>query len=117
MIDILPKWILNTPRPCFYDVESATTIEMVSRLHGKMNELIGDYNKFVDEVNKKITDFMNDTTADRVVFETAMRQEFQDFIDVVNVKYNAQEQRIEKAIADGIAEIESAVDSVLDATY
>ena len=109
MIDILPKWILNTPRPCFYDVESATTIEMVSRLHGKMNELISDYNKFVDEVNKKITDFMNDTTA--------MRQEFQDFIDVVNVKYNAQEQRIEKAIADGIAEIESAVDSVLDATY
>lgn len=86
MIPLLPRWNLHQNRPTFYDTDSVTMLELAGRMHGSMNELITDYNSFVDNVNKIITEFVNNTEKKNEVFETALRQEFQDFIDIVDLK-------------------------------
>ena len=93
-IPLLPKWIISDSSPCFYDTEKVTTLESIAKLHGATNGLIEDYNKFVDEMNTKITEFTGTTEAELEEFETALRQEFQDFIDAESVKYNALSVRI-----------------------
>lgn len=108
MIPLLPKWNLHNNRPTFYDTDSVTMLELAGRLHGAMNELITEYNGFVEQANHLITEFMQDQNQDREAFATALRQEFQDFIDVVNLKYSEQEGRINNAIAGNIAQIEAA---------
>lgn len=99
MIDLLGKWNLHDNKYSFYDIESLTLTEMSSRLHGKMNELIEDYNKFVDNTNKIVDDFKSGVIEDLEAYETAMRQEFQDFIDVVNLKVMEQDNKIDDAVS------------------
>ena len=113
MIELLPKIFLYGNRPSFYDTDSATVIELSANMHSKMYEMIDVYNKFRDSVNAQITEFINSTNQNYEVFQTAMRQEFQDFIDVINIKYDAQEQ----IIRDLITECERRVDAkVLEAS-
>jgi wobble nucleotide-excising tRNase len=124
MLELLPKMYLHGNRPSFYDSDSVTVLELSASMHGKMNELIDDYNKFVDNVNAQITEFMNSTNQNYEVFQTAMRQEFQDFIDIINLKYEAQDQRVdakirecEAAVDALIAQISTAETEVLNAEY
>ena len=120
----LPKWNLHSNRPTFYDTDAVTMLELAANLHGAMNELIGEHNEHVENINKLVNDFITGQIKDREVFETALRQEFQDFIDVINIKYDAQEQRIdakirecEAAVDSFIAEINTAIDALLNASY
>lgn len=92
MLKLLPRWVLQDTRPNFYDTESVTPIEMAGKLHGAMNELITEYNTFVDQWNEKITAFMTGSKDDLAIFESAMRQEFQDFIDTIDIKIKEIEQ-------------------------
>lgn len=135
MIELLPKISICGNYAMKFDTESKTALELNAMTYGKMNELITTINEFVDSVNKKITDFNNDANADREVFEIAMRQEFQDFIDVVEIKYQAQEQVIdnkiaacirevnakvaecERAVDAFIAEVNGAIDDIMGASY
>ena len=93
----LPRWVLTNRHPAFHDTESVTAIDMVAKLYGAMQTMIDEYNKFADDTEKKINDFMSDANSDREVFETAMRQEFQDFIDVVELKLQEQDLEIANA--------------------
>lgn len=96
---LLPHWVLTDKFPAFYDSESKTAIEQTARLYGAMQELITEYNSFVDSVNTHITDFMNAAKKDYEVFTTEIRQEFQDFIDVVELKLMSQDKDIQDAIS------------------
>lgn len=96
MIPLLPKWHLHGNRPTFYDADAVTMLELASTLHGTMNAVIDDYNKFVDATNKTIADFISGEIESREVFETAIRQEYQDFIDVVELKLKDQDKQIEE---------------------
>lgn len=87
----LPRWVLTNPIPAVLDTESVTAIEMVAKLYGAMQGLIDEYNAFAERTEKSVNDFMNDSNADREVFQIAMRQEFQDFIDVVDMKVTEAE--------------------------
>ena len=60
MITPLPHWVLTDKFPSVYDRESVTAISMVAKLYGKMEELIADYNEFVDGVNHAIAEFENE---------------------------------------------------------
>ena len=82
----LPKWVLTNKRPAFYDDESVTSIEMTAKLYGAMQTLIEEYNAFAETMEKTINDFMADVNADQETFKIAMRQEFQDFIDTVDLR-------------------------------
>jgi hypothetical protein len=128
MIDLLGKWNLHDNKYSFYDLESLTLTEMTARLHGKMNELITDYNKFVENTNKINKDFRDGVIEDLETYETAMRQEFQDFIDVINLKVMEQDTKIDDAVkymktnltANALAIVEQALankDIAMSVTY
>lgn len=82
----LPRWCLSNLRPTIYDAESGSVIEQTAKVYGAMNELIEEYNKFADSWNEKIEQFINKTLEDEEAFRVALRQEFQDFINVVELK-------------------------------
>lgn len=86
MIQLLPKWNLHNKRPSFYDTDSVTMLELAAKLHGAMNEVIEAYNELEENINKQTGDFITETNQDREVFASALRQEFQDFIDIINLK-------------------------------
>lgn len=92
----LPRWVLTSKNPSFYDTESVTSVEMVAKLYAAMQTLIDEYNTFAESTEKTINDFMSDESANRNVFEIAMQQKFQDFIDVV-------ELRLQKIEVDTVA--------------
>lgn len=118
----LPKWRLTSPYPAFLDGESGTAIEMTAKVYGAMNGLIDEYNAFVQETVTRIDEFEATTKEEQVAFETALRQEFQDFIDVVQLRLDggatqASIEEINQAKNNAITEIENALQGVLDGTY
>ena len=94
----LPKWCITDKFPALYDTESATAIEQTAKLYGAISELIDEYNNWVDKINAQIEAFENAMEKDYEVFKVAMRQEFQDFIDIVDLKMQAQDKDIADAI-------------------
>lgn len=82
----LPNWRLTSKYPAFYDSESGSSIEQTAKVYAAMQELIKEYNQFVEDTNKNINEFVGETNEDFEVFASALRQEFQDFIDIVDLK-------------------------------
>lgn len=110
----LPHWVLPDKFPALYDTESATAIEMTAKVYGAMNNLIEEYNKFVDGVNAEIEKFEGDTNKDIELFKTAIAQQFQDFIDVVELKIQSQDNEIANAIAYMKDNLSDSVNSLLN---
>ena len=113
----LPKWCITDKFPALYDTESATAIEMVAKIYGAMNEMIEDYNKWVDNTNKHIEDFENDVTADVETFKVAMRQEFQDFIDVIDLRMQSAENFMRDNIESTVIKLVEKGDIIMTANY
>ena len=67
-INLLPHWHLTNPQPAFYDLESATAVDMVAKVYGAMRELQSDYNNCVDEINKTIKEFISSTEKNQECF-------------------------------------------------
>lgn len=97
-IEMLPKWCITNTNPAFYETESATAIEQTAKLYGKVNEMINAYNEFVGNVETLIEEFETSVTTDMETFKVGIRQEFQDFIDVVNLAIGNQNTEISEAI-------------------
>ena len=97
MIPLLPKWYLNHNRPTFYDSDAGTMLELADSMHSKMNEVIDDYNKFTDETNELVSSKLAEYEQDLETSKTAMRQEFQDFIDVVDMRFSGLEEALNLA--------------------
>ena len=98
MIDNLPKWHIADSNPAFYEYESATAIEMVAKLYAKVKELIESHNTFTEEMTKTFEDFKKAVNDNFTVFSTELRQEFQDFIDVIDLKIKEQDTKIDDAV-------------------
>lgn len=94
----LPHWCITDLQPAFYDTESATVIEQTGVLYGKVRELVDTYNKFVDAINVHITEYESGVNTSIEVFTTGIRQEFQDFIDIVDLKVKDQEKVVLDAV-------------------
>lgn len=115
MIPLLPKWNLHGNRPTFYDADAVTMLELASTLHGSMNALIDDYNKFVDNVNKTITEFIDTTEKDQEVFQVAIRQEFQDFINVIELNIANQNNKINDMVANQVQITQGIINEAIQA--
>ena len=98
-MQLLPKWVLTNKFPSIYDSESKTVLEQTARIYGAMNDLITEYNAFADRTNQLITEFTASATQNQEQFEIALRQEFQDFIDVIEIKVQQQQTQIDNAVA------------------
>ena len=90
--------MVHTGIPSFSDLESVTTIEVLQRLTEKQNEIVDAYNKLETNLTKLVNDYKDGIEADFTVFTTEMRQEFQDFIDVVNLKVMGMQNEIATSI-------------------
>lgn len=110
----LPIWVVPENFPMEYDIESTTSTEMVARLYGAMNTLIEDYNKFITMVNEVIEPLTSTTNYKFEEFAVGLRQEFQDFIDITNLKVKSQDNAIESAIVYIKDNIADGVQSVLE---
>lgn len=98
MIEQLPNWAIANEHPSFYDVESATAIEMVAKLYRKVNDLIKEHNTFTEEFTTAFEEFKKSVNDNFELFSTELRQEFQDFIDVVELKIKNQDVKIDDAV-------------------
>ncbi len=98
-MQLLPKWVLTNKFPSIYDSESKTVLEQTARIYGAMNDLITEYNAFADRTNQLITEFTASATQNQEQFEIALRQEFQDFIDVIEIKFQQQQTQIDNAVS------------------
>lgn len=126
-MELLPAFGVYDNKYSFYECEAKTLLELAATLHGTMNRIIEENNGFSEEVNKIITEFVTEQTADREAFETAMHQAFQDFIDVVDLKLRGSEKMIEEYmnsidakiagydqdVKDALAGIDGAVDDAI----
>lgn len=108
---LLPRWNLQPNRPSFYDTDSATLLELASKMHGSFNEMVTDYNNLVVSVENQMNQFMEDANADREAFATALRQEFQDFIDIVSIKLENADRLIDEMIVDVKTGIKEAIET------
>ena len=91
----LPHWVLTDVHPAFNDVESVTAIEMVARLYGKMQELIDDYNSYVDQINEEIEKFETGMTESLEEFKECITGIVNDYIKSVDTKLQLQDEEIE----------------------
>lgn len=98
MIQPLPLWVLTNKYPAIYDGESATAIEMVAKVYGKMDEMIKDYNAFVTEINTAIAEFEASINADFNKFKEDILKITSDYIACVDMKIANQDAKIAEAI-------------------
>lgn len=79
-MNLLPKWALANQLPAIHDFESLTVLEQTARIYGAMQSMIGEYNKFADDVNRNITEFITSEKNSREEFQsdiTKLMREFQ----------------------------------------
>ena len=108
----LPLWVLPEKVPSVYESESATALEMTSKLYGSMRDLVDDYNSFVKRVETLANQFEEGTNKDVETFKVALRQEFQDFIDVVELKLMSQDRNITKATNEQNKRINESIEYI-----
>lgn len=113
----LPKWALPNNYPAFYDTESATAIEMTAKLYGAMSSFADEYNKFADDVNKVIEEFVAKGAEDYLVFQMKMEQLYSDFVKVVELKYQSQDVYLQGAVAQIIAELPVKLEETINNMY
>lgn len=94
----LPFWVLTDLQPAFYDSESGTVLQQLSRIYPKIQEVIDRYNDFVREVNRYINEFENGIIKDFNCFKNCVIKTMNDYIESIDMKINLQDMNIQNAI-------------------
>lgn len=117
----LPHWCLTDLQPAFYDTESGTALQMIARIYPKIEELITNYNSFVDEINRYIDEFESGIIADFDCFKNCIIKTMNDYIQTVDTKINLQDKNIadaierqDRVIADAIARQDAIIDEAVN---
>ena len=97
-INLLPKWIFPDSKYSVYDTESGTAVEMVSKVYEAMRSLQIEYDSFADEINEKITNFINSTNQDQEEFKKEITKIMHDYIIKIDEKIKLQDLDIQDAI-------------------
>ena len=94
----LPNIALTDLQPAFYDVESVTAVQMVSKFYTYLQNIVDDYNSFANEVNQEIENFENDTNASYEEFKNCIQNMMLNYIESIDTKINNQNAIIEDAV-------------------
>lgn len=78
-----------------YDTDSISPTEQTAQMYRKVDELINDFNNFVEEVNTAITKIDNDTDSDIKEFKCTITQMIERYIELIDMKISEQDSRIE----------------------
>lgn len=90
--------ILKPYVPSQYEGESFTALELTAKSAAKINEIVEAFNKYVEKVDATIEDFKSGVNGDEELFRMEMAQKFQDFIDVIEIAYDAQNLKISESV-------------------
>lgn len=94
----LPFWVLTDLQPAFYDSESGTALQQLSRMYPKIQEIIDNYNDFVRDVNRYIDEFETGIINDFNCFKNCIIKTMNDYIESIDTKINLQDMDIQNAI-------------------
>lgn len=94
----LPLWVLPDRFPAIFDSESHTAIEMTAKLYGAINDFVNEYNRFATETTQALNEHLEGYRTANETFSTGLRQEFQDFINIIQLKVLALENNSNQAI-------------------
>lgn len=116
MIPLLPKFFLHSNEPTFYDGDAATMLELASRLHGKTNEVIEEFNTLekntsdhLENQDKTIDDRLSaqDNNIHKMLNETMPNEVEAEF------KQNLDNGTFEEMVDTYAGELTSRVDNLL----
>ena len=97
---LLPYWTLTGSNPAFYDTQSATAIEQTAKVYGAMQSLITEYNQFVINLNKEITDYENTTNRNIDEFKECITNIVSNYIQTVDMKISELEKHMKTNLED-----------------
>lgn len=97
-IPFLPGWAVLRRSYAFKDIDSATAIEQTAKIYKAMQELIEDYNKFVEELNKSFEEHITLTEQDQECFKKHIEKICHDYIRVMDMHSDKQDRLINDAI-------------------
>ena len=97
-MQLLPRWVLTDKHPSFFETDSGSAIEQTARVYGKMNELIEEYNTFVDSVNEQITNFITETETKQDCFKRCITELIENYIKSIDIKIDKQDMVIDDAV-------------------
>ncbi|MBO7694238.1 MAG: hypothetical protein J6T10_16590 [Methanobrevibacter sp.] len=117
----LPHWCLTDLQPAFYDTESGTAIQMTARMYKKIEEIVANYNSFVDEINRYVDEFERGMIRDFECFKNCIVKTMNDYIETIDTKINLQDKTIadaiarqDQSIADKFAEQDAIIADAVD---
>lgn len=88
-IELLPPWIETGLQPAFYDKESGTVLQQVSRMWAKMIELGQAFNTFSEDTTTFVNQFVDDTneTVDEYIAKFVELHDYvHDYFDNLDVQ-------------------------------
>ena len=110
----LPYWVLTDLQPAFYESESGTVLQQLSRIYPKIQEVIDRYNDFVREVNRYIDEFENGIIKDFNCFKNCIIKTMNDYIESIDMKLYAQDTNISNRLNEQDEDISEAIDYMKD---
>lgn len=106
-MNLLPKLII----PASYDMESATAIEQTAKVYRAMNELINEFNKASEALEKAFLDHKEDMSKELECFKSCMSKALENHIKVVDMLISKQNLKIE-AVDNKIIELQFEYDEI-----
>ena len=94
----LPPIALTNLQPAFYDVESVTAVQMVSKFYAYLQDMVNDYNSFITEVNQEIENFERDIDHRVDRFTCCIKNLMDNYIQSIDMKIDLQDTKIAEAV-------------------
>ena len=116
-IENLPNWCLTNKNPGFYDTESATVLEETAKVYAKVQELINDYNLFVEEIEQITDDFKTEISGNQEKFETDMTTLMHDYIHQIDTEIAKMKNDIVQTATNLVEEMFENGEVVITSQY
>ena len=115
---VLPRWILPDTLPSVYDTESGTCIEMTAKVYGATRELQEKYNSFIEEIETKINEYLEQRTIDYDTFTADINKIVHNYIKMLDEKVKLQDLKINDSVVyikeNLMAAITSSIEEMLE---
>ena len=107
-IKTLTPIVFGQNQPYTFDADTKTLPELCALLHGKMNETVEAFNTLETDLMHEHNEFIVNARGEMYAHETALRQEFQDFIDTVDLKLASMETTLQN-VYNGLMDLGTRV--------
>lgn len=115
-IDTLPPF-LKPSVPSMYTGESMTVLEYLSKIRGKLVEVIEEFNSFVADITNICEEYKDNYAERQDLFERVMEQRFSDFVNTIKLKYASQDKVIANAIQMMVDNLPDTLGNVINQMY